>query len=93
MFGEGTEGGKKGFCVGRAGGSATAENTGGRAVAGVNKVMCRGMCGGVQMTEEDGFTSEGRRGTQGRMGAAAYRTGVGSGGVHGWEEVDAEMAS
>lgn len=64
VFGEGTEGGKKGFWVGRAGGSATAENGSGRAVAGVNKVMCRCMRGGVQMTEEDGYTSEGRGGTQ-----------------------------
>ena len=40
MFGEGTEGGEKGFGVGGTGCCTTAEDAGGRAVACVNKVVC-----------------------------------------------------
>ena len=61
---QGHGGREKRILGGKGGGSATAENAGKHAVAGVNKVMCRCMHGGVQMTEEDGFTSEGRGGTQ-----------------------------
>ena len=50
------------------------------------------MHSGVQISEEEVFTSEGSGSTQGRMGATRYGAEVGSG-VHGCVVVDAVMAS